>query len=79
MITNVLNNFDIDFMMPISKIDENFDRAHKRNGLLTEKFWWKVKNIHSENFEESLLKESDFVRSNIIDQVSSGSDNDSED
>lgn len=34
MITNVLNHFDVDFMMPISKIDENMDRAHKRDGLL---------------------------------------------
>jgi glutamate--cysteine ligase catalytic subunit len=34
MITNVLNHFDVDFMMPISKIDENMDRAHARDGVL---------------------------------------------
>jgi glutamate--cysteine ligase catalytic subunit len=34
LITNVLNHFDVDFMMPISKIDENMERAHKRDGLL---------------------------------------------
>ncbi len=34
MITNVLNHFDVDFMMPISKIDENMDRAHARDGIL---------------------------------------------
>ena len=34
MITNVLNHFDVDFIMPISKIDENMERAHIRDGLL---------------------------------------------
>lgn len=34
MIVNLINNFDLDFIMPISKIDENMDRAHKRNGIL---------------------------------------------
>ena len=34
MITNVLNHFDVDFIMPISKIDENMDRAHARDGIL---------------------------------------------
>lgn len=34
LITNVLNHFDVDFMMPISMIDENMERAHKRDGLL---------------------------------------------
>ena len=47
MITNVLNYFDIDFMMPITKIDENMDRASLRDGLLYQKFWWKTNNIHT--------------------------------
>lgn len=34
MITNILNHFDVDYMMPISKIDANMERAHKRDGLL---------------------------------------------
>lgn len=42
MIVNVINHFDLDFIMPISKIDENMDRAHKRDAILTEKFWFKV-------------------------------------
>ena len=28
MINNVINHFDLDFIMPISKIDENMERAH---------------------------------------------------
>jgi glutamate--cysteine ligase catalytic subunit len=34
MIANLVNNFDVDFIMPISKVDQNMDRAHKRDGLL---------------------------------------------
>ena len=34
MIVNLVNNFDIDYLMPISLIDENMERAHKRDGLL---------------------------------------------
>ena len=31
LINNVINNFDLDFMMPISKVDENMERAHLRD------------------------------------------------
>jgi len=34
MLTNVINFFDVNFLMPISKIDLNMDRAHIRDGLL---------------------------------------------
>jgi glutamate--cysteine ligase catalytic subunit len=33
MITNILNNFDIDFFMPISKIDINMERAHLKDAV----------------------------------------------
>jgi glutamate--cysteine ligase catalytic subunit len=35
MINNVINHFDLDFIMPISKIDENMERAHYRDAILT--------------------------------------------
>lgn len=50
MITNVINHFDVNFVMPISKIDINMDRAHIRDGLLDQKFWWKTNNITSSNY-----------------------------
>lgn len=34
LIINVINNFDVDFIMPISMVDINMDRAHARDGLL---------------------------------------------
>ena len=42
MIANVINTFDLDFVLPISLVDENMKRAHIRDGLLNTKFWWKV-------------------------------------
>lgn len=34
MIVNIINKFDVDFIMPISKVDENMERAHIRDGVL---------------------------------------------
>lgn len=42
MIANVVNTFDLDFVLPISLVDENMKRAHNRDGLLNTKFWWKL-------------------------------------
>lgn len=28
MVLNVFNHYDVNFIMPMSKIDENMDRAH---------------------------------------------------
>merc|ERR1711934_610511 len=33
--------FDLDFMIPISKIDESMKRAHSVNAVSTEKFWFR--------------------------------------
>jgi glutamate--cysteine ligase catalytic subunit len=41
MLSNVINNFDVDFIVPISKVDENMERAHKMDALITQKFWVK--------------------------------------
>lgn len=35
MINNVINHFDLDFVMPISKIDENMERAHLRDAAFS--------------------------------------------
>ena len=42
MIANLVNDFDLDFIMPISLVDENMERAHARNGILERKFWFKT-------------------------------------
>ena len=35
MINNIVNHFDLDFVMPLSKIDENMERAHMRDAAST--------------------------------------------
>ena len=42
MIANIINTFDLDFVLPVSLVDENMKRAHIRDGLLNTKFWWKL-------------------------------------
>lgn len=34
LITNVINHFDVDFILPISYADANMERAHYRDALL---------------------------------------------
>jgi glutamate--cysteine ligase catalytic subunit len=73
LIVNVINNFDVDFIMPISLVDINMDRAHKRDGLLTEKFWFKTSNI-KENYRKNNLSETNFTRSHPDECETSSSD-----
>jgi len=66
MIANVVNTFDLDFVLPISLVDENMKRAHNRDGLLNTKFWWKV---HADgeavtSSAEDTLRETKFISSN---------------
>jgi len=66
MINNIINTFDLDFVLPISLVDENMKRAHNRNGLLQTKFWWKVP-LGSEAAGPTrlaVLRDSNFLSSN---------------
>ena len=42
MIANIINYYDVDFVVPISLVDENMKVAHIRDALCAEKFWWKA-------------------------------------
>lgn len=41
LLTRIILAFDLHLYIPISKVDENMARAHKRNGVLTQKFWFR--------------------------------------
>lgn len=41
MLTRVLLSYNIDLIIPISKVDENLKNAQKRNAINTEKFWFR--------------------------------------
>jgi len=48
LIVNVINNFDVNFIMPISKIDENMNRAEEISAYKNLKFWFRT-NIVKED------------------------------
>ncbi|XP_064458890.1 glutamate--cysteine ligase-like [Ornithodoros turicata] len=41
LLTRVILTFDLDLIVPISKVDENMKIAQKRDAVLTEKFWFR--------------------------------------
>lgn len=55
LIFNVINNFDVNFIMPITKIDENMERAEKVNAYTDLKFWFRT-NIVSKNYKDCRLE-----------------------
>ena len=63
LITNVINHFNVDFVIPIQMADENMKRAHYRDAILNEKFWFKTNCLRSDNYHESELAQSDYMRS----------------
>lgn len=48
LMTRAILSFKLNMLMPISKVDENLQRAQKRNACVTEKFYFR-KNIHSDD------------------------------
>ena len=41
LITRAILSFDLNFYIPISKVDENMETAHARNAVLEKKFWFR--------------------------------------
>lgn len=65
MINNIVNHFDLDFLMPISQIDENLDRAHQIDAVFKQKFWFKMNILPTGKcYKHNILGESDYLFSN---------------
>jgi glutamate--cysteine ligase catalytic subunit len=41
LITRAILSFDLNFYIPIQRVTENMETAHKRDAVLTEKFWFR--------------------------------------
>uniref|UniRef100_A0A8D8RA44 Glutamate--cysteine ligase n=1 Tax=Cacopsylla melanoneura TaxID=428564 RepID=A0A8D8RA44_9HEMI len=41
LLTRIILSYNLNFVIPISKVDENMKRAQKRDALKTEKFWFR--------------------------------------
>ncbi len=64
MIANVVNSFDVDFIIPVSLIDENMQKAHLKDALTEQKFWFKVPRTEdSDKIRLNEIKTTDFLRS----------------
>jgi len=64
LITNVINHFDVDFIIPITMSDENMKRAHYRDAILTSKFWFNTNCINDlDTYTASTLQETDYLKS----------------
>jgi hypothetical protein len=45
MLTEMILTTDVDLTMPISKVDENIEKGHSVNSVMTEKFWWPLPEV----------------------------------
>ena len=52
LVTRVILSFGLDFYIPISKVEQGMQRAHTRDAVLTEKFWFR-KNVFPPRRESS--------------------------
>jgi len=41
LITRAILSFDLNFYIPITRVDENMETAHKRDAVLNDKFWFR--------------------------------------
>jgi glutamate--cysteine ligase catalytic subunit len=64
LITNVINHFNVDFILPISYADANMQRAHYRDAILNQKFYFKTNCLRDpDNYFKSTLADSDYLQS----------------
>jgi glutamate--cysteine ligase catalytic subunit len=62
LIVNVINHFEVDFIIPISKADQNMQRAHFRDAILNQKFWVKLNCVNNlDSIHENSPEKSDFL------------------
>ena len=45
LIVNIINHYDVDFIIPITLSDENMKRSHYRDAILNQKFWFNTNSI----------------------------------
>jgi len=52
LVTRVILSYGLDFYIPISKVEEGMDRAHTRDAVLNQKFWFR-RNVFPPRRESS--------------------------
>ena len=54
LLTRVILTYGLNFLIPISKVDENMQRAQKRDAVLNQKFWFR-KDLAAQNSTASVV------------------------
>lgn len=51
-------NYDVNFIIPITKVDENFERAYLQDSITEKKFWWRINSIDKDfkNIKHNLIQ-----------------------
>lgn len=58
LLTRVILSFKLNFLIPISKVDENMQKAQKRNACMQEKFWFR-RNVNDNKNDSGCQGEKD--------------------
>lgn len=58
LLTRVIITYGLNFLIPISKVDENMQRAQKRDAVLNQKFWFR-KDLVSQNSSTGAVSTAD--------------------
>lgn len=63
MLVNVINEFSLDWILPISKVDQNMLLCQNMDALLKDKFWFRVDLFEHGDYTRSNLQKSNFKKS----------------
>lgn len=74
LLTRVILSYRLNFVMPISKVDENMQRAQRRNACLSEKFWWRRDVGAPTDLAKQACDPAELYTEMTIDQIVNGKD-----
>ncbi|KAJ8734851.1 hypothetical protein PYW08_014101 [Mythimna loreyi] len=74
LLTRVILSYRLNFVMPISKVDENMQRAQRRNACLSEKFWWRRDVGAPTDLAKQTCDPNELYTEMTIDQIVNGKD-----
>ena len=68
MLVNIINTFDLDFIIPMTLVNENIKRAHLKSAVTSAKFYIKIPKGEFKNISRiSDVEDSNFLKSNTSD------------
>ena len=62
MLVKIISEFDLNFIIPISKCDDNMERAHSINAVKNEKFWFRINILGSTSYQKTEPEKFNFLK-----------------